>query len=126
MDFDLNGPEIATAEESTTIEEAAKQPTSLMGQFLLLHQRMGHISFNRLREMAKQGTIPKKFAKAPDPACTCCLYGKMTKRAWRTKGQASTIMLNELRKILNEFIDVITSPNPTQTTQKIISEQSIY
>ena len=51
----------------------------------MLHQRFGHLSFTKLQQMARDGIIPKKFAKCPKPACSSCLYAKATRRQWRYK-----------------------------------------
>ena len=58
---------------------------STMAEFLLLHQRMGHIPFQKMKIMARQQIIPKKFAKCPIPVCAACTYAKLTKKAWRNK-----------------------------------------
>ena len=38
-----------------------------------LHEQLGHCSFAQLKQMAKQGIIPRKFAKVPPPKCPSCL-----------------------------------------------------
>jgi hypothetical protein len=38
-----------------------------------------------MQSMAKCSLLPKKLAKCQIPACTSCLYGKATRRPWRTK-----------------------------------------
>jgi hypothetical protein len=57
-------------------------PTSEM---LYLHYKLGHISFQKIRQMAKDGLVPKKFLKCRIPMCASCMYGSATKRPWRTK-----------------------------------------
>jgi len=54
-------------------------------KLLRIHQNYNHISFPKLKEMAKQGLIPKKFQHVAAPACSACLFGKATRRAWRHK-----------------------------------------
>ncbi len=39
----------------------------------------------KMQDMAKQGILPKRWAKCDIPICTSCLYGKATRRPWRTK-----------------------------------------
>ena len=39
----------------------------------------------KMQVMAKQGILPKRWAKCDIPICTTCLYGKATRRPWRTK-----------------------------------------
>ncbi len=43
-----------------------------------------------LKSLAKNGEIPKKFEKVKEPRCAGCLFGKMTKVAWRTKSKANS------------------------------------
>ena len=49
------------------------------------HYCLGHASFKALKQMAKNGEIPKQLAKVPPPKCAGCLFGAMTKIPWRGK-----------------------------------------
>ena len=51
------------------------------------HYRLGHLSFKKLRLLALNGEIPKKLAKIRPLRCAGCLFGAMTKVAWRGKEQ---------------------------------------
>ena len=35
--------------------------------------------------LARSGVIPRRLAKCPVPVCSACLYGKATRRPWRSK-----------------------------------------
>lgn len=52
---------------------------------LLWHQRLGHISMERIDRLLNLGYLPAFLAKCPHPICQACIYGKMTRRPWRTK-----------------------------------------
>jgi hypothetical protein len=41
--------------------------------------------------MVAHKEIPSRLAKCSIPKCQSCLYGKATKRPWRTKGQSGTL-----------------------------------
>ena len=56
-------------------------------ELLKLHNKFGHISFRLLKNMAQQKLIPHKLATVEPPKCSSCLYGKQTKRPWRTKAK---------------------------------------
>ena len=43
--------------------------------------------------MEEAGIIPRRLAKVNAPKCAACMFGKITKRAWRTKTQAYRILL---------------------------------
>jgi hypothetical protein len=43
------------------------------------HYRLGHLTFPKLKQLALNGEIPKKLAKALPPECAGCLFGAMTK-----------------------------------------------
>ena len=60
-------------------------------ELLKLHNKFGHISFRLLKNMALQKLIPHKLAKVVPPRCSSCLYGKQTKRPWRTKAKPTPI-----------------------------------
>lgn len=49
------------------------------------HYRLGHLSFSKLKNLAKRGEIPTKLAKVKTIKCAGCIYGAMTRVPWRTK-----------------------------------------
>ncbi|CAB9521468.1 Retrotransposon protein [Seminavis robusta] len=52
---------------------------------LAWHYRLGHISFERIRKLAEKGDLPSKLATARAPKCASCMFGKATRRPWRTR-----------------------------------------
>ncbi len=52
------------------------------------HYRLGHLSFQKLKQLALNGKIPKKLSKLKPPKCAGCLFGTMTKLPWRGKESA--------------------------------------
>ena len=64
------------------------EPTSLDSHDELLrwHYRLGHLSFERIRQLARLGQLPKRILTCKKPFCTACQYGKLTKRPWQVKG----------------------------------------
>ena len=81
--FELNG----VSEEGPSIshEQEDKQPDNLAAELLKCHQQFGHVSFQRLRLMAKAGVMPKRLAKCPIPACSACLHAKAIRKRWRSR-----------------------------------------
>ncbi|KAL7477391.1 hypothetical protein ACHAW6_003196, partial [Cyclotella cf. meneghiniana] len=63
------------------------EASSLSAELARWHFRLGHLPYDKLRELAKRGEIPKKLKDAIPPKCAGCLFGAMTKVPWRTKGQ---------------------------------------
>ena len=53
-----------------------------MVEFLRLHYKYGHLSFKRLRRMAKLGIIPNKFGNCDTPMCAACMYAKYNREPW--------------------------------------------
>ena len=64
------------------------EPKTLDPQDELLrwHYRLGHLPFDRVKQLAAKGQLPKRLLTCPTPFCAACQYGKMTKRHWRVKG----------------------------------------
>ena len=62
-------------------------------QSLLLHRhhKLGHFFFYKLQIMASKGDIPREVIRCCIFLCSACLFGKATKRAWRTKGMINRI-----------------------------------
>ena len=65
-----------------------QEPTSLdpHDELLRWHYHLGHLSFERILQLARSGQLPKCLLTCKKPFCTACQYGKMTKRPWRVKG----------------------------------------
>ena len=65
-----------------------QEPNSLdpHDELLRWHYRLGHLPFDRIRQLASQGQLPKRILSCKKPFCAACQYGKMTKRPWRVKG----------------------------------------
>ena len=51
---------------------------------------MGHLPFPKLKQLARNGEIPKKLAKLAAPKCAGCLFGAMTKLPWCGKEYKSS------------------------------------
>ena len=64
------------------------EPTSLNphDELLRWHYRMGHLLFDRIKQLAQTGQLPKRLLTSKKPFCAACQHGKMTRRPWRVKG----------------------------------------
>ena len=64
------------------------EPTSLdpHDELLRWHYRLGHLPFDRVKQLAGTGQLPKRLLTSKTPFCAACQYGKMTRRTWRVKG----------------------------------------
>ena len=71
-------------------EEEDRQPTNVAAEYLKYHIKYNHAPDNKIKEMARQGIIPRRLAKCDTPICTACMYGKATRRQWRHKIPASS------------------------------------
>jgi GAG-pre-integrase domain len=54
-------------------------------ELLAWHYRLGHLSFERIRQMAERGDLPSRLMKCKTPKCAACMFGKATRRPWRTR-----------------------------------------
>jgi hypothetical protein len=73
--FDLYFKLSNGSNEPNIIEhEEDHQPTSAAAELLRFHHKFGNVSFRKLQQMAKMGTIPKRLAKCQIPTCSACLY----------------------------------------------------
>ena len=78
--------------------------------FPRFHHRFNHISFHKLQHMARRGIIPKKLAKCHIPLCSACLYGKATRRPWRSKQKKNQVPKKKLVAGQVVAVDQMTSP----------------
>jgi GAG-pre-integrase domain len=84
--------EIALPRKSETTQK--RSPTgeeSNQAELLRWNYRLGHISMHRIQRMASTGILPSRIARCKVPLCQACVYGMMTRRAWRSKGEDATI-----------------------------------
>lgn len=56
-------------------------------ELLSWHNRLGHLSFDKLHHLASTGAIPRRLQNVHQPKCVSCIFGKSHKRPWRPKGK---------------------------------------
>jgi hypothetical protein len=83
LTFDPSPP----LEEDEEFQLAAADNQAKLMQW---HYRLGHLSFPKLKVLAKNGKIPRHLAKVPPPKCAGCLFGAMTKTPWCGKESKAT------------------------------------
>ena len=94
VSFDLdatdrtNLPVIIEDEEDTAVHQ---NPAA---EFLCWHHKLNHMLAAKMQSMAKRGLLPKKLAKCQILTCTSCLFGKATRRPWRTKPRLVNMVEN--------------------------------
>jgi hypothetical protein len=71
--------------DQVDINQEDKNNANTAAEFLRYHVKYGHATTDRMKELARQGIIPKRLEKCPVPVCSSCMYGKATKRQWRQK-----------------------------------------
>jgi hypothetical protein len=79
-----------TQQTTAGINETYKNIKSDEDLLMVIHQQLSHIFFQRIIRMAENGVLPKRLAKCHIPVCQSCIYGKLTRKAWRTKGTSNT------------------------------------
>ena len=82
--------------------------------FLQAQKNLGHISYERIRELARQGELPKEYITLTLPACAACMYAKSTKRPWRTKtkNKEKLVTKQQLQPGDCVAVDMLNSPTP--------------
>jgi hypothetical protein len=55
------------------------------------HVRFGHIPMSRIQSLDAEGVLPKRLSICRVPICAGCMYGKLTRQPWKTKGATSHI-----------------------------------
>ena len=108
-----------------------KEPTSLdrHDELLRWHYCLGHLPFNRIRQLTSKGQLLKCLLSCKKPFCSACQYGKMTKRPWRVKGddKKATKMVTRPGEIV--LVDQLESNTPgliAQLKGKLIQQRYKY
>jgi hypothetical protein len=90
-EFICHGPLIFDPSPPIAVDEDVPLvATDVQAELILWHYRLGHLSFQKLKQLALNGEIPKKSSKLKPPKCAGCLFGAMTKLPWRGKELASS------------------------------------
>jgi hypothetical protein len=76
------------------------------------HNRLSHMSFGHLQELARQGRLPMAIAGCDHPICHSCQYGKAHKRSVASSGKAHPIDSRDLTPGDCVSVDQIESPSP--------------
>ena len=90
VDFTLTPYDNATSETTLVEPDEEHKVENLAAQLLRVHHQFNHISFNKLQMMAKAGILPKRLANCQVPVCSACMYGKATRRPWRSKPKSDS------------------------------------
>eukprot|EP00978_Attheya_sp_CCMP212_P037948 scaffold183254_cov63-Attheya_sp.AAC.2 len=84
-------------------------------EFMRWHQRLGHISFKKIRLLALLGILPKKILSSRAPKCASCIFAAQVKRPWRTRVPANSIptkIYKATRPGQVVSVDQLESPTP--------------
>ena len=104
---------------SIVVDEEDRQESTPEAELLMVHHRFQHISFSKLQEMARQGILPQRLAQCKIPSCSACLYGKATKRAWRSKQERQSQRNQVLKPRQVISVDQMVSPVPGLIAQVV-------
>ena len=85
VQFDINGRSDAIEKITGVVDREEVINRNDSAELLMIHQKYGHISFHRLKEMARQGIINSKYKHCPIPTCSACMYAKAKRKRWRDK-----------------------------------------
>jgi hypothetical protein len=90
IDFQLEELSMEEEEDQTEQQDQthSKDPSA---QLLHWHYRLGHLPFKTIQAMAHQGQLPSSLKSCKVPQGAACLYGKATKRPWRTRATPSKV-----------------------------------
>ena len=100
-------------------DEVPNEETIKSSELLMYHTMMGHVSFEKLREMSKQGIIPKYLQFVPTPACVACMFAKATCKPWRNKQRNDYIKREAVCQGEIISVDQNISPFPGLVAQMI-------
>ena len=81
---------------STKTVPSASKPNALTAREKLMaaHLQFGHTPFGILVQAARQGILPKDIITDDYPSCPSCMYGRASRRAWRTAKSQGKIAPN--------------------------------
>ena len=62
--------------------------SEMQKEWKTIHDQYGHLPFAKMDQLVANNLLPRKFSKMKGQKILCpsCIFGKMRKRAWRSKG----------------------------------------
>ena len=77
-----------TADEVEMIRNP-KKLTNLQKEWKIIHDQYGHLPFSMMDKLVENNLLPGKYKalKGQNILCPSCIFGKMRKRAWRSKSK---------------------------------------
>ncbi len=105
LTFDLNLPQ--AKEEGSPLATVNDQ-----AELMCWHYRLGHLTFDKLKQLALNGKIPTKLAHIKPPRCAGCLLGVMTKIPWCGKESKSS-----------HKVFIATKPGETVSVDQMVSTE---
>lgn len=108
-DFDLDGPPSAS-KLSVIKDEEDVLPQDATAEFLKWHHRLGHISSRKIRTLAGMGILPKALLNCKVPLCTSCLFGKATRRLWKTPFQTMRKSFDTFKQQVGKATSPVVQP----------------
>ena len=78
---------VVPRQQPAIIEQEEIESKAQLDEAKLLeyHYKFNHAPFSKLQIMAKRGVLPTRLARCRVPVCAACMYGKATKKPWRSK-----------------------------------------
>ena len=81
----------ANKAHTVPIEDVEVQATTPQAKLLAWHYRLGHLPFLKIQQLARRGDLPASLSTCPVPKCASCLFGKATRRPWRTRAPVNAL-----------------------------------
>jgi hypothetical protein len=100
---------IANLALNAQLESAPSRTQQLL---LRWHNRLSHMSFSKLQELARQGQLPKQIATCEHPLCSSCQMGKAHRRPVTHISKMRPIDAEELQPGDRVSVDQIESSTP--------------
>eukprot|EP00978_Attheya_sp_CCMP212_P040126 scaffold215756_cov65-Attheya_sp.AAC.1 len=110
--FDLNFSEGEHPDIVEADDEAEGQETTEQDDMLRLHYRLNHMSFNKMKVLSMLKILPASFLTSRNPKCSACLFGKATRKAWRTKAKQKKKLQTATAPGQCISVDQMESPTP--------------
>jgi GAG-pre-integrase domain len=81
-------------------------------ELLIWHNKLTHMPMRRIQRLAQRGILPERLSKCNVPLCPACLYGKMTRRPWKTSKSYQHITPSNIKPGQIVSVDQIQSNVP--------------
>ena len=88
---------ITSINNLTSDSDVAENLTSTQKSLLYWHRRLGHMDFERIKDLSRQGLLPKELSSCSTPLCSFCIQAKQQRSSISSMSTGGSLKSGNLK-----------------------------